>query len=191
LNNNLERGELVFVDKSNNSTTDTNITTSTDLNLKTEIISEDLDTPWSMTFTNDNRLLVTERTGSVVEILLDQGNQKRKIKEFPQIQGSGEEGLMSIVIDPEYNTNKWIYVAAAFPVGNEFEIKVLRYVDSGQSLEDETIIIDKIPGARNHAGTGLGFGPDGKLYISTGDALNREDAQNLESLSDKIIRISS
>lgn len=68
-------------------------------------------------------------------------------------------------------------------------MKVARFKDDGDKLSGETTIIDQIPAAQYHAGSRLGFGPDGKLYITTGDATDRQLAQDLDSLAGKILRV--
>ena len=68
-------------------------------------------------------------------------------------------------------------------------VKIVRFTDRGNSLTDARIIIDLIPAAKYHAGSRIAFGPDGKLYITTGDATDKSLAQDLKSLAGKILRI--
>ena len=70
-------------------------------------------------------------------------------------------------------------------------VKVVRFTDEGNSLTNPRIIIDLIPAAKYHAGSRLAFGPDSKLYISTGDATNKNIAQDRNSLGGKILRINA
>ncbi|MBE2219230.1 MAG: PQQ-dependent sugar dehydrogenase, partial [Ignavibacteria bacterium] len=111
------------------------------------------------------------------------------LKEFQDISSGSEEGLMGLAIDPDYNTNKLIYLSYAYEKGDALLVKVVRYKDNGTSLEEETIIFDGIPAAKYHAGCRLRFGPDKKLYITTGDAGERKYAQDLGKLHGKILRI--
>ncbi|MAG78622.1 quinoprotein glucose dehydrogenase, partial [archaeon] len=64
-----------------------------------------------------------------------------------------------------------------------------RYILENQRLVNETILLDDIPSARFHDGGRIKFGPDGKLYITTGDATDLSSAQNLNSLAGKILRM--
>jgi len=115
--------------------------------------------------------------------------KKEPLKEFKDISSGSEEGLMGLALDPDYNTNKLIYLSYAYEKDDGLLVKVVRYKDNGSSLAEETIIFDGIPAEKYHAGCRLRFGPDKKLYITTGDAGNRKFAQDLSKLHGKILRI--
>lgn len=74
---------------------------------------------------------------------------------------------------------------------NKLIDKVERLIDRGNIIERGKIILDDIPAARFHAGCRIAFGPDNKLYITTGDGTNKEVAQQLDSLGGKILRINT
>ncbi len=155
-----------------------------------EVFAENLTVPWSIAWTDKDRMLVNERTGKI-RIIQNGKLQDAPLHEFKEVSIGSEEGLMGLAIDPNYSENKFIYVSYAYGKGSNMFIKVVRYKDNGSSLSDEMIIIDKLPGAKNHAGCRLRFGPDGKLYITTGDATDRDIAQELDNLGGKILRINS
>lgn len=94
-----------------------------------------------------------------------------------------------MVLHPEYSNNQYIYVCYAYPENGQLYDKVVRLIDQGNSAIVDQEIIDKIPAARYHAGCRLAFGPDGKLYITTGDATQKQLAQNLDSIAGKILRL--
>jgi len=154
-----------------------------------EVFAENLSVPWSIVWTDKDRMLVNERPGRI-RIIQNGKLQDAPLLEVKEISTGSEEGLMGLAIDPNYSQNKYIYISYAYGKG-DLSIKVVRYKDNGSNLSDELILIDKIPGAKNHAGCRLKFGPDGKLYITTGDATDRQIAQDLNNLGGKILRLNS
>jgi glucose/arabinose dehydrogenase len=84
--------------------------------------------------------------------------------------------------------NQLLYLSYVYK-GHGQNVRVVRYRESESGLTDRTVIIEGIPAAQYHAGCRLIFGPDGKLYITTGDATQRELAQRLDSLAGKILRL--
>lgn len=98
---------------------------------------------------------------------------------------------MSLTLDPEYEDNKYIYTSYAYRGPEGMAVKVVRLTDSGSSLAEPVTILGNIPAAKYHAGSRLAFGPDGKLYISTGDATDKLLAQDKGSLAGKILRINA
>jgi len=192
----LQPGNSVFIDSSSPSETklETNF-----VDYELEVFATGLRVPWSMVFTDPNRLLVTERPGRIR--LIENGVlSEDPLHTFPEVLNTDEEGLMGIALDPQYEINQQLYVCIAYEknlaessASNTMSsaVKVVRMTDAGTELIDEQIIIDNIPVARFHAGCRLRFGPDNKLYISTGDASNKESAQDLNSLAGKILRINA
>jgi len=106
----------------------------------------------------------------------------------PDVDPSGESGLMSIALHPQFNTNHYVYLSYAYSQTGVL-VRVVRYKESAQGFTEPKVIIENIPAAQFHAGCRLRFGPDGKLYITTGDATKRELAQQLNSLAGKTLRL--
>lgn len=153
-----------------------------------EEVAHGLVVPWSLVFTAPNRLLVAERPGRIVAIV-DDKIVDAPLYTFTEVATNGEEGLMSLALSPQYATDKLIYAAVAYESTNTSFVKIVTLRDEGSKLNLDRVIIDKIPAAKYHAGTALAFGPDQKLYVSTGDATDRAQAQNLQSLSGKVLRL--
>jgi len=153
-----------------------------------KLVADNLYVPWSIVFTDPDRILFTERNGKL-RIIQDGILSEKPLKVFEEVSSNGEEGLMGLALDPDYKDNKFIYLSYAYGGSDKMSVKVVRYKDEGDRLSDEKTIMDGLPAERYHAGCRLRFGPDGKLYITTGDAGERKLAQDINTLYGKILRI--
>ena len=97
--------------------------------------------------------------------------------------------MLGIVLDPTFDENHYLYLYYTYSEFLTNYNKVVRFTEKNNRLFDELVLLDKIPGAGIHDGGRIKFGPDGKLYITTGDAANGSLAQDLNSLAGKILRI--
>jgi len=147
-----------------------------------------LKVPWSIVFTSPDRMLVAERDGTI-RVVNNGSLVTAPLHTFSEVSVGGEEGLMSLALHPEYVNNKFIYASLAYEAGENMYVKVVRFKDEGDRLTEQKVIIDKIPGARFHAGSRIAFGPDRKLYITTGDATDKNLAQRMNSLAGKLLRL--
>ena len=147
---------------------------------ESEILVQNLNTPWAIDFLPDGKMIFTERGGRVS--IFDNGTTKT-VGTITVTQ-IGESGMLGIAVDPEFNENKFIYLYYTGTNGN----RISRFTLDG-ALKNETVLIDRIPNAQFHNGGRIKFGPDGKLYATTGDATNSQSAQNINSLGGKILRI--
>lgn len=158
--------------------------------LEVEVVVSGLVVPWSLVFTSDTRMLITERPGRLR--LVENGVLRDEaLFVFSEVSKQGEEGLMGLTLDPEYASNRFIYVSLAYKNDAELMVKVVRLRDDGDRMSDPRIILDTIPAAQFHAGSRIKFGPDKMLYITTGDATDKNIAQDVNSLGGKILRIHS
>jgi len=152
------------------------------------LVADNLYVPWSIVFTDPDRMLVTERNGKL-RVIRNGILSEKPLKVFEEVSSDGEEGLMGLALDPDYRENKFLYISYAYGSSDKMSVKVVRYKDEGDKLSDEKTIIDGLPAERYHAGCRLRFGPDGRLYITTGDAGERKLAQDINTLYGKILRI--
>ncbi len=149
-----------------------------------EIIADSLTVPWEVSFLPSGELLVTERPGRILKIAAD-----KKIIEVNGVRDIGEGGLLGLTIHPNYSDNRWIYIYFTVNQNGNVENRIERYALQNSSLSDTKVILSGIPGAANHDGGRISFGPDGKLYATTGDAGNEEFSQDTNSLAGKILRL--
>lgn len=181
---------MVFRDNSFQPAPSVETTEDQAVDIRYETIAENLEVPWSIVFTSASRILVTERPGRV-RVITNSMLDPEPLLTLNDVQSGGEEGLMAMVLDPNYNENKKVYLCYAYQTQEGFKDRVIRVRDDGDALVPEQVVIENIPAATFHAGCQLGFGPDSKLYISTGDAGKKELAQDLSSLAGKILRINA
>jgi glucose/arabinose dehydrogenase len=157
---------------------------------KIEVFAQGLYVPWSIVFTDSSRMLVTERNGKL-RVINNGVLRETPLFSFDEVSSEAEEGLMGLSFDPDYAANHFLYISYAYEKDGDLFVKVVRFKDNIESITQDKIIIDNIPSARFHAGCRLRFGPDGKLYITTGDATERDRAQELDRLEGKILRLNS
>lgn len=162
-----------------------------------KVIAQGLDTPWGIAFLPaspaggpDKSMLVTERVGRVR--LIDQsGNlQSEPVATISQVREIGEGGLLGITLHPDFSNNNYVYLYYTYSsVGDNTLNRVVRMKYQNRKLIDEETIVDKIPGAIFHNGGRIKFGPDGYLYVTTGDARNPSLSQDLKSLAGEILSV--
>lgn len=156
---------------------------------KVETAASGLEVVWSIVFTPDERMFFTERPGRVR--IVEKG--KLRAAAFftvPDIELSGESGLMGMALHPDFAENHFVYLAYAYQNAKKDQtVRVVRYRENGETLVEPKTIIEEIPASRYHAGTRLKFGADGKLYITTGDATKQSRAQQLDSINGKTLRL--
>lgn len=146
--------------------------------------------PWSIVFTGKDRVLVTERDGNI-RVIENGKLRSEPLMKVAEVTSKGEEGLMGMALDPAYSSNRYIYICYAYTDGNTLKDKIVRLIDNEKNISFDKDILTNIPAATYHAGCRLKFGPDNKLYATTGDGGDKNLAQDLNSLAGKILRLNS
>ncbi|WP_193103463.1 sorbosone dehydrogenase family protein [Brachybacterium sp. FME24] len=150
--------------------------------LSTELVS-----PWGLTFLPDGSALVSERiTGQILRVAAD-GGDPVPVGVVPDVDVSSEGGLLGIVASPDFDDDRTVF--ASVSGADENRIVAVTIADDYASLEVDQVLLDGIQTADRHHGGRLTIGPDGHLWIGTGDAFEPENAATAESLNGKILRI--
>jgi len=159
-----------------------------DLGVKVETVADNLTIPWSIDWLPNGDAIFTERNGDLRII------QDGELQDAPLLSLSVagvEGGMLGVAVDPYYSENNFIYLYYTY---NEFlstQNKLVRYYFSDDTLTESKVLVDGIPGGPFHDGGRIQFGPDEKLYITTGDAGDPNLSQDLDSLAGKILRVNS
>jgi glucose/arabinose dehydrogenase len=96
---------------------------------------------------------------------------------------------MGLALDPRFADNGHLYVCYTFDKRTSVVNRVTRLTLRQRRAGDERVVLDDLPASRIHDGCRLKFGPDGKLYVTMGDAAEPARAQDLESWAGKILRV--
>jgi len=147
--------------------------------------------PWEIAFTPDGTALVTEKPGRVAAVV---GGARQVVGTIPDVVALGEGGLMGLAVDPGFASNRQIYTCYASGSGGTVaDVRVVRFrvAENLGSLTNQTTILSGIPaGAGNrHMGCRVGVGPDGMLWVTTGDVVQPTLPQNPASRAGKVLRM--
>lgn len=160
-------------------------------------IASGLAVPWGIDFLPDGRAVVTERDSARVLVVTapevadgkatQQEGEVIVAGEVTETDPGGEAGLLGVAVSPTFESDGLLY----FYVCTATDNRVVRAQLEGSKLGATEAVLTGIPTGTNHDGGRLAFGPDGYLYVSTGETGNRRLAQNRKSLAGKILRITT
>ncbi|WP_419944816.1 PQQ-dependent sugar dehydrogenase [Candidatus Poriferisodalis sp.] len=165
-------------------------TSATGVDISVTVFVGDLAIPWDLAFTSDGTMLFTQRRG-VLQARSPDGTIHTVAADMSDLFASGETGLMAIVVDPAFDTNRRFYTCQGHTGP---EVQVIAWTlsnDLATATRANDPLVGGIPtGTRGrHGGCRLRFGPSGNLWIATGDAARGTHAQNLSSLGGKVLRV--
>jgi glucose/arabinose dehydrogenase len=153
-----------------------------DLRLTT--IATGLDVPWGLTFLPDETAIVTGRDDGSISAIAPDGSV-REIGVVDDVDHGGEGGLLGVAASPNFDRDNSLYVYYTTATDNRIASLTL---ENG-ALGNQRVLLQGIPKGGIHNGGRLAFGPDGLLYAGTGDSGERSNAQDLNSLGGKILRL--
>ena len=153
--------------------------------LTVDTVASGLSIPWDLAFTPDGAMLITERAGTVRALV---NGQLLTVGRVPNVSANGEGGLLGMVLAPDFATSRHVYLCH----NTSADVRVARYSVAGDygSLTHAGDVVTGMPtsGGR-HSGCRPRFGPDGFLWIGTGDAAQGTNPQDDNSLGGKVLRI--
>jgi glucose/arabinose dehydrogenase len=149
----------------------------------------DTDIPWGLVPLQDGTVLYSRRDAQDIVRLNPATGVKTVLGTVPNVQSTdGEGGLLGLAVSPAFGTDRWLYIMHTSPTDNRIvRIKVSEAF--ALELASEQVLVQGLLRNKFHNGGRLRWGPDGKLYASTGDAQNGANAQNTSNLAGKVLRI--
>lgn len=148
--------------------------------------------PWEILWGQDDFIWVTERRGKVLRVDPATGNFTEVLSMTSTIpnNGSGEPGMLGMVLHPDFITNPYVYIVYNYGSGFNVSERLSRFEWNGTALVNEEILINNIPGSGIHNGSRLMITPDNKILMSTGDTGDGGDSsQDIDAINGKILRI--
>lgn len=164
----------------------------TGIRLEVDDFLTGLDKPWDIAWLPNGTVMVTERPGRL-NVYVEGPDAEPTVIPLPDVVARGEGGLMGLEVDPSFAENGYVYVCTTSSSGPETDVRVLRLTmrkpDGGELLERQDIVTGMPYSTGRHSGCRPRFGPDGWLWVGTGDAAIGTNPQDEDSLGGKVLRI--
>ncbi|MYL54729.1 quinoprotein glucose dehydrogenase [Pontibacillus yanchengensis] len=153
-----------------------------------QVLATNLKVPWDIVKFEDD-FFISERGGDLVKVEGEGNKTPMQLQLQEDIVEVGEGGLLGFIVAPDFTSTKGAYLYHTYVDGGKRLNRVIKVKLENDTWVEQKVLLDQIPGERIHNGGRLEIGPDEKLYVSTGDAANKSSAQDLNSLSGKILRM--
>ncbi|MCH6266065.1 PQQ-dependent sugar dehydrogenase [Neobacillus citreus] len=145
--------------------------------------------PWTIN-KNGGLFFLSQREGSVIQINGDLGLvDVQNVKTSEKIFNKGEAGFLGFTLAPDFATTKKAFAFHSYQKDGETLNRIISLKLEDKTWQEDQVLLDKIPGGEVNNGGRIKIGPDGMLYATTGDIGKSTNAQNLDSLAGKILRM--
>lgn len=142
--------------------------------------------PWGIAWMPDGQTAIATERDSFAVFKVTLAGVRTRVGTVPNsVQTDGEGGLLGVAVDPNWSTNHFVYLMHTASEGN----RIARMTYNGSTLTGYTALVTGIKKNRYHNGGRLAFGPDGRLYATTGEAQTPALAQDRNSLNGKVLRM--
>lgn len=149
-----------------------------------------LNIPWAAVFLPNGTAIISERESALLKAVKD--GRATTIGQVPGVSPAGEGGLLGLALSPGFATDSYLYLYYTSPQDNRIaRVKLAETTGGSWAFADPEVIFTGIPKASTHNGGRIRFGPDGFLYVGTGDSQRREQPQDPNALGGKILRITA
>jgi glucose/arabinose dehydrogenase len=162
--------------------------------LEVDAVVPGLDRPWDVAFVPNGPMMVTERSGPVNVVRFDGSHYE--VARPADVVAQSEGGMMGLAVDPAFATNRRVYTCFMSNAGGALDVRVVRWRlnEALTALTSRADIVTGIPvntsgQAGRHSGCRTRFGPDGFLWVTTGDAAMATVPQDRTSLGGKVLRV--
>jgi glucose/arabinose dehydrogenase len=149
-----------------------------------DTIATNLTSPWDIAFLPDGDALVSERDTGLIKRVTPDGDVTT-VGKLPEVAPSSEGGLLGLAVSPDLDAEPYVYAY----LSTESDNRLVRMRWDGERLGEQEVLLEGNPVGEFHDGGRLAFGPDGTLYITTGETHEEELAQDLDSNGGKILRL--
>ena len=158
--------------------------------IKVDTVAKGLDRPWGLAFLPDEEMLVTEKPGTLRRVAKD-GTVSKPLSGVPKVVSMGQGGLLDVALDPDFSSNRLVYLTYSEPGEGGASTAVARGKLGESGLDDVEVIFRQEPKVEggNHFGSRLAFAADGTLFVTLGERFQFDPAQDLASDLGKIVRI--
>jgi glucose/arabinose dehydrogenase len=155
--------------------------------LDSKIIVAGLDVPWELTWGPDNWIWFTEQGGNLSKVNPETG-KKKLLLSLPEVYRFRSLGMLGMAVHPDPK-KPYVFIDYTYKTGKTIASRLVRYTYTADTLISPVVLLNDIPGNTGHNGSRVVIAPDGKLMLSTGDAVKGANAQDLSSINGKVLRL--